>query len=211
MSSADPHRIDRVETLRTIIGEINPAVQVKLGDTLDEHARAFIARSPFLVLSTSDRTGRQDVSPKGDHPGFVATPDERTLLIPDRSGNRLVFGLQNILENPRVGVLFLIPGTGETLRVNGTAELTRDPAILERLTARGKPALLAIRVTAEECFFHCAKAFLRAQLWKPDTWAPLHVSFGKMLAGKMAGTMGGTEQVAQAIDEMIADDYRTNL
>src|SRR4029077_15976102 len=92
--------------------------------------------------------------------------------------------------NPRVGILFMIPGTGETLRVNGAAELTRDPAILARLAARGKPALLAIRVTVEECFFHCAKAFLRARLWKPDTWTPLQVSFGRMLAPRLAPEEG---------------------
>jgi PPOX class probable FMN-dependent enzyme len=207
MSSPDTHRVDSLAALRAIVGEAGPAVEAKLGSTIDAHARAFIARSPFLVLSTSDRAGRQDVSPKGDDPGFVAVADERTLLVPDRTGNRLVFGLQNILENPHVGLLFLVPGTGETLRVNGTATLTREPAILERLTARGKPALLAIRVTVDECFFHCAKAFLRAKLWKPETWTPLEVSFGKMLAPKM----GGDEQVAQAIDQLIADDYRTNL
>jgi uncharacterized protein len=211
MSSPDPYRIATVEELRALVGESSPAVAAKLGAALDEHARAFIARSPFLVLATSDREGHEDVSPKGDDPGFVAVGDDRTLLIPDRTGNKLVFGLQNILANPRVGVLFMVPGTGETLRVNGTAELTRDPAILERLTARGKPALLAIRVTVEECFFHCAKAFLRARLWKPETWAPLQVSFGRMLAPKLSAEKDATEPLAQAIDQMIAEDYRTNL
>jgi PPOX class probable FMN-dependent enzyme len=211
MSSCDPHRIATVAELRALVGDAGPAVEAKLGACLDEHARAFIARSPFLVLATSDQSGREDVSPKGDDPGFVAVEDDRTLLIPDRTGNKLVFGLQNILANPHVGILFMVPGTGETLRVNGTAELTRDPAILERLAARDKPALLAIRVTVEECFFHCAKAFLRARLWKPDTWAPLQVSFGRMLAPKLAPVADASEQLAQAIDHMIAEDYRTNL
>lgn len=211
MPSADPHRIDSVAALRALVGDSNPATEAKINPTLDEFARGFIARSPFLILSTADRTGRQDTSPKGDGPGFVAVEDERTLLIPDRTGNRLVFGLQNILENPHVGVLFLVPGTGETLRVNGTAELTRDPAVLERLGARGKPALLAIRVTVEEAFFHCAKAFLRAQLWKSETWVPLKVSFGKMMAPKLAPSRDADEQIAQAIDQMIDEDYRTNL
>jgi PPOX class probable FMN-dependent enzyme len=208
MSEANGYRITTIEQLRAVIGEVNPAVQVKIGATIDEYARAFIARSPFVVLSTADREGHLDVSPKGDGAGFVLVEDERTLLIPDRSGNKLVFGLQNIVVNPHVAVLFIVPGTGETLRVNGSAELTTEPAVLERLAARGKPAQLAIRVTVEDCFFHCAKAFLRAQLWKPETWPPnLRVSFGKMLAGKM----GGDAAVAEAIDRLIDDDYRNNL
>ena len=211
MVSPDPYRIGTVDELRALVGDSSPAVAAKLDTVLDEHARGFIARSPFLVLATSDRDGHGDVSPKGDEPGFVAVEDERTLLIPDRTGNKLLFGLQNILANPRVGILFMIPGTGETLRVNGAAELTRDPAILERLAARGKPALLAIRLTVEECFFHCAKAFLRAHLWKPDTWAPLHVSFGRMLAPKLAPEKEAAGPLAEAIDQMIAEDYRTNL
>lgn len=208
MAGNDAHRITTVEALRAVVGEANPATRVKVGDRIDDYARAFIARAPFLVLSTSDADGQQDVSPKGDGAGFVQVEDEHTLLIPDRSGNKLVMGLQNILANPHVGLLFMVPGTGETLRVNGRAELTTDPALLARLTARGKPAVLVIRVTVEECFFHCAKAFLRAQLWKPATWPDnLRISFGKMLAGKL----GGDAQVAAAIDTLIDEDYRTNL
>jgi PPOX class probable FMN-dependent enzyme len=204
----DQHEIQTAERLRAVIGELNPAAQVKINTAIDDYARAFIARSPFLVLSTSDRTGRQDVSPKGDAPGFVAVEDDATLLIPDRKGNRLVYGLQNIIENPHVGVLFMVPGTGETLRVNGSAMLTNDPETCERLSARGQPAQLAIRVTVQECFFHCAKAFLRAQLWKPETWGDrLRISFGQMLAPKF----GGDAKVADAIDTMIEEDYRTNL
>lgn len=204
----DPHAIDSVDALRAIIGEINPAVQVKINPAIDEFARAYIAVSPFIVLSTSDRAGRQDVSPKGDTPGFVLIEDATTLLIPDRKGNRLVYSLQNIVENPHVGVLFMVPGTNETLRVNGTASLTSDPEICQRLAARGQAAMLAIRVRVEECFFHCAKAFLRAQLWKPESWpANLRLSFGRMLAPKL----GGDEQMVKMIDAMIDEDYRTNL
>ena len=208
MAADDPHRITTLGELRAIIGASSPATQVKVGEALDETARAFIGRSPFLLLATADGAGRADVSPKGDQPGFVAVEDGRTLLIPDRSGNKLVFGFQNILENPNVGVLFLVPGTGETLRVNGRASLTKDPAILERLAARGKPALLAIRVRIEETFFHCAKAFLRAALWKPETWpTDVKVSFGKIMAGKM----GGGDEVAQVIDALVEEGYRTDL
>lgn len=208
MNSTDPHRITSVEQLRALVGETSPLVQHKLWNTLEPSTLDFIRRSPFLLLATSDAQGNLDVSPKGDGPGFVAIEDERTLLIPDRQGNKLVFGLQNILLNPHVGMIFLIPGTGETLRVNGKAELTTDPAILERLSARGKPALVAIRVTVEQCFFHCAKAFLRAQLWNPDSWPARHaISFGKILAGKM----GADDTVAQQIDQFVEQDYKTNL
>ncbi|MDX2166431.1 MAG: pyridoxamine 5'-phosphate oxidase family protein [Deltaproteobacteria bacterium] len=208
MAHDDPHRITTLEQIRALVGEGNPTAQLKIGDRLDAHARAFIGRSPFLVLSTADAAGRADVSPKGDHAGFVAVEDERTLLIPDRSGNRLVFGLQNILANPQVGVLFMVPGTGETLRVNGRASLTSDPAIRARLSSRGKPAVLAIRVEVEECFFHCAKAFLRAALWKPETWpGDVKVSFGRIMADKL----GSPDEVAQAIDVMIEENYRNDL
>ncbi|MCS6926275.1 MAG: pyridoxamine 5'-phosphate oxidase family protein [Candidatus Binatia bacterium] len=204
----DPHRITTIEQLRALIGEPHPLVPQKLWRTLEPAAMDFIRRSPFLVLATADAAGNQDVSPKGDGPGFVAIEDERTLLIPDRKGNKLVFGLQNILVNPHVGILFLIPGTEETLRVNGTAELTADPTILQRLSARGQPALVAIRVTVEECFFHCAKAFKRSQLWRPDTWPQRQpISFGKLLAAKV----GGDEHMAEQIDRFVEEDYRTNL
>ncbi len=138
----------------------------------------------------------------------MAIEDDKTLLIPDRSGNKLIFGLTNILANPHIGLIFLLPGTSETLRITGTAELTTDPEILERLSARGKPAVVAIRVNIKEVFYHCAKAFIRAQLWKPDTWQErLKISFGKILAAKM----GGDNKMAEQIDEFVEQDYRTNL
>jgi PPOX class probable FMN-dependent enzyme len=205
---SEPHRITTLERLRAIMGDPGPATALKINPALDAFMRDFIARSPFLILSTADAEGRQDASPKGDQPGFVAVADDGTLLIPDRSGNRLLFGLQNLLVNRNVGVLFMIPGVNETLRVNGRAELTDDPTLCGQLASRGRPALLVIRVTVEECFFHCAKAFLRSSLWKPAAWPERPtISFGKMMAPKL----GGDEQVAQAIDAMIEEDYRTNL
>lgn len=205
---SDPHRITTLERLRAIIPDPGPAGAVKVNTALDQYMRDYIAGSPFLVLSTADAEGRQDASPKGDLPGFVAVEDDGTLLIPDRSGNKLVFGLQNLLANPNVGVLFMIPGVNETLRVNGRAEITVDPSLCERLTSRGRPAVVVIRVAVEQCFFHCAKAFLRSSLWKPDAWpAKPTISFGKMLAPKF----GGDAQMAEAIDAMIEENYRTDL
>ena len=133
------HRIETVDQLREIIGDCRPGLELKNTNSLDEFATDFIGKSPFLVLSTSNIEGQLDASPKGDDPGFVLVEDERTVVIPDRPGNRLVYGHQNILENPRVGLLFIVPGTTETLRINGIATLTTDPTLLERLASRGSP------------------------------------------------------------------------
>ena len=203
----DPHRIDSVETLRAMYGKASPIAQVKVWPRIEPSARDFIARAPFVVMATSDVAGNLDVSPKGDAPGFVAVEDDRTLLLPDRRGNKLVFGLQNVVANPHVGLIFMIPGVNETLRVNGRAELTRDPALCARLAARGQDALLVVRVTVDECFFHCPKAFLRASLWKPETWAGYQVSFGKIFAAQL----GGDDATARQIDEALERDARENL
>jgi PPOX class probable FMN-dependent enzyme len=208
MDNSTDYRVKNLSQLRAIIGEPSPLVAHKLLSALDEAALAFVRRSPFLVLATADAAGNQDASPKGDTPGFVAIENPTTLLIPDRKGNKLVFTLQNILANPRVGVIFMVPGTNETLRVNGTAELTVEPAVLERLAARGSAAHLAIRLTVRECFFHCAKAFMRSQLWHPESWsAPVKISWGEYLAAKM----GASDDTAKQIDNFVEQDYKTNL
>lgn len=208
MPTADPHRITTVEQLRARFGQPHALVPHKLWKTLEPEAVEFIKRSPFLLLATSDAEGNLDVSPKGDGPGFVAIEDNNTLLIPDRPGNKLLFGLQNIIANPHVGIVFLLPGTGETFRANGIAELTADPAILDRLAARGKPATVAIRVAIQECFFHCAKAFIRSQLWQPESWMERYkISFSKMLGAKA----GWDDAMIKQADHAIEQDYKTNL
>jgi uncharacterized protein len=205
----ESHRIETVERLRERMGHPSAVVAGKVDDFLNDFARAYIAASPFLVLSTADAEGRQDTSPKGDAPGFVAVEDEKTLLIPDRKGNKLLYGLENLLANPHVGLLFLVPGTEETLRVNGRAELTDDPAVLARLAARGQDALVAIRVTVDECFFHCAKAFRRSSLWKPETWRPTKVSFGAQFARKIG--RGTDAELIEKVDAGIEQNYRDEL
>jgi PPOX class probable FMN-dependent enzyme len=208
VSAADPHRLETLDQLRAIIGAESPGTRTKLNDALDETARGFVAKSPFALLATCDAEGRPDVTPRGDGPGFVAVADDRTLLIPEQKGNRLIFSLQNILANPRVALIFLVPGTEETFRVHGTAELTADPSVLAELEQRGKPALLAIRVRVERCFFHCAKAFKRASLWKPETWPePLRISFGTLFVKKF----GADAELAAKIDASIEENYRTEL
>ncbi len=204
----DPHRITDLARLREILGHPNPITPKKVMRGLDQASSDFIRRSPFLVIGTSDAEGNLDVSPKGDGPGFIAVENETTILIPDRKGNKLLFGLQNILANPHVALIFMVPGTNETLRINGSAELTCDPAILSRLTGRGTPALLAIRVHIRECFFHCAKAFIRSSLWNPESWGePMKISFGKMLAPKL----GIDDEAARKLDQAIEQDYKNNL
>jgi PPOX class probable FMN-dependent enzyme len=195
-------KITTVEELRKRMGEPNPATKLKVFDALDAQMTAFIARSPFCMLATADAEGRQEVSPKGDGPGFALVEAEDSLVVPDRKGNKLCFGLQNILANPQVGLIFLVPGTDETLRVNGRAELDTDPALLARLSARGQPALLAIRVRIDRCYFHCARAFLRAELWNPDTWPErVRISFGRQLAPRLGGDAELAEKIDTALEE----------
>jgi PPOX class probable FMN-dependent enzyme len=208
MSESAPFSLTTLEQLRAIIDEPNPVVRLKVTDSLNQAAIDFIARSPMMLLGTSDADGQPDISPKGDHQGFVAIENPRTLLIPDRKGNKLLFSLQNILANPRIALFFMVPGTDETLRVQGRAEMTADPEVLTRLTARGQPALLAIRVHIEKSFFHCAKAFKRSQVWSHESWpTSLKVSFGKIIAERM----GGSEDAAKRIDELVERDYKENL
>jgi uncharacterized protein len=170
--SAFDHVVSSLEELRGIVQAPAPGSRTLLKErtVLDAHCRAFIARSPLLLLATADAHGRCDVSPKGDAPGFVHVLDERRLAIPDRPGNKRLDGMQNLLANPHIGLIFLVPGREETLRVNGRAWITRDPEILRRSAVQGKTPQLAIGVEVEQCFFHCAKAFLRAHLWAHDSW-----------------------------------------
>ena len=206
--SSNLHQLSTVDAVRDIVGEPNPAVPLKVMDSLDEMSIAFIHRSPLLVLATAGEDGFPDVSPKGDEAGFVAVENPNTLLIPDRKGNRLIFSLQNILANPKIAAIFMVPGTEETLRVQGHALLTSDPEILKRLSARGQPPLLAIRLTVERCYFHCAKAFKRSRLWRPESWPPRQrVSFGKQLAPRL----GGGDELAKQIDDLVEADYKENL
>ena len=160
--------IEDIGEIRDIYGEPNERAVKKQLPKLEKHSRAFIAMSPFIVLSTCDAEGRLDASPKGDAPGFVTVLDDETLLIPDRLGNNRVDSISNILEHPRIGLLFLVPGIRETLRVNGLAQITVDPALMEAAAVNGKPPRSCILVTADEVYFHCGKALIRSDLWNPE-------------------------------------------
>ncbi len=154
--------------LRDHYGEPGKLSTGKTLARLDKHCRDFIAASPFLVIGSSG-AGGGDVSPKGDAPGFVAVLDNSTLLIPDRRGNNRLDTLDNVLENPCVAMIFFVPGMNETLRVNGRASITTDPALLEPLAVRGKVPRSGILVAVDEAFLHCAKALIRSKLWDPAT------------------------------------------
>ena len=158
------------EELRRLLGEPSDLVRAKVGDRLNELTRQFVDRSPFVLLATSAPDGTCDVSPRGDPPGFVRVLDEKTLLLPERPGNRLADSLRNILANPRVGLLFVVPGVGDTLRVNGRATLVTDDELLAPSAVDGKVPKLGILVDADEVFTHCSKAFLRSQLWDPERY-----------------------------------------
>ncbi len=179
-------KIDSIERLTELIPDPSAIAAAKVLDHLDDQALAFIARSPFLIMATDNGEGL-DLSPKGDDPGFVHVLDDKTLLVPERNGNQLKMGLRNVLANGRIGLMFFRPATGDVLRVVGRAELFDDADMCERLTSHGKPAILAIRVSVDRAFFHCPRAILRAQLWKPESWdAPLPVKMGKIYAAALA-------------------------
>jgi PPOX class probable FMN-dependent enzyme len=156
--------------LRSLLGSPSDVVQAKISDRLNDLTRQFVERSPFLCLATSAADGSCDVSPRGDPAGFVHILDERTLLLPERPGNRLADSLRNVLENPHVALIFLIPGVTDTLRVNGRATVVTDPELLEPCAVEGKTPKLGLLVEVDEAYTHCSKAFLRSELWDPDRY-----------------------------------------
>jgi PPOX class probable FMN-dependent enzyme len=162
--------IETEEQLRALLGEPQAVTVAKVATRLNALTRRFIEYSPFLCVATADRDGNCDVSPRGDPRGFVRILDEQTLLIPERPGNRLADSLRNVLQNPKVGLLFFIPGLGDTFRVNGRATLTTDASLLAPCAVEGKPPRLGMLVEIEVAFTHCPKAFIRAGFWQPETF-----------------------------------------
>lgn len=167
--------MNTVEELRDIVGHPNKYVANKVGKRLTAVQQDWLAHSPLGFVATTDAQGRVDVSPKGDPPGFVHVIDDTTIAIPERPGNKRVDGYLNVLERPHVGTLFLIPGRGDTLRINGTARILADADYFDALTVAGKRPILALEIDVEEVFFHCAKAFMRSDAWDPSSWNPTAV------------------------------------
>jgi PPOX class probable FMN-dependent enzyme len=196
------------EELRGIMGYPSEIVTRKTIQYIDEHCRSFIEKSPFLTIATSDLDRNFDVSPKGDPAGFVKVLNEKTLAIPDRPGNRKADTLTNIIQNPNVGLIFLIPGIRETLRVNGEAKIVADPKVLEILSCEGKRPSFAIIVTVKEAFMHCAKCMIRSNLWMhtdEPTERPVP-SLAKALVDH-----GKLDITYEELDDMIKNDEQTNL
>ena len=175
--------------LREVYRPPAPRAAQKVLDRLDVHCRNFIELSPFCVLSSSNADGQADASPRGDPPGFVKVLDEKTLLLPDRPGNNQVDSLQNIVQNPGVGLLFFVPGMNETLRVKGKAEITTDPALLEPLTVGRRAPLSGLKVVVEEAFLHCGRALIRSRIWDADAQIERssYPTYGQVLADQIAG------------------------
>jgi len=164
--------VSDTERLEEIVGAPNERAANKARAVLDELDRRWLAASPMVLVATAGADGTCDVSPRGDPPGATLVLDERTIALPERPGNKRADGLRNILANPHVGLLYLVPGRGDTLRINGTAELLDDAPFFDEMIVKGHRPRLAIVVHVEEVFYHCSKAFLRSALWDPATWAP---------------------------------------
>ena len=203
----DKHRVTDVATLQALYGEPSgPAVQKEV-DYLHPHYQAMIARSPFVVLATTG-PGGVDTSPRGDHPGFVVVEDERTVLIPDRKGNNRIDSLRNIIADPHVALLFLIPGIGETLRVNGRASITTDPALLERFNVEGKLPRSVIVVSVDTVFFQCSRAIWRSKLWDPAQ----HIARESLPSlGKMLSDITQSKFDAESYDKGLYERLKSTL
>lgn len=194
--------------LRALIGEPAALTCAKISDRLNPMTRQFVERSPFVCIATSDLQGRCDLSPRGDPPGFVRALDDRTLLVPERPGNRLADSLRNILANPHIGMLFVVPGVTDTFRVNGRATLTTDADLLAPSSVEGKPPMLGILVDIDEAYTQCSKAFIRSQLWDAGRFVdPRSMPTG----GQVHRAIQGEAFDARAYDTERAERYRRGV
>ncbi len=204
--------IESEEKLRERFEAVHPLAITKSRPALDKYSKQFIAMSPFLVISTADAQGKADLSPRGDPPGFVYIVDDNTILIPDRPGNNRLDTMSNIVANPNVGCLFFIPGFEDTLRLNGRARITDDPALLRHCTVNGKAPKVGILIAVEEVFMHCAKALKRSKLWHDDyrqdrAQMP---SIARIILDQTCEAPVAEKEAAE-IDESVERDYKTGL
>lgn len=203
--STRPRRMSPDE-VRARLGEPEDLVKAKMLDHVDAHARRFIAHSPFLTQATADAAGHADCSPRGDYPGFVKVLDARTLAIPDRPGNKIADSFRNLAANDGIGLLFLIPGIRETLRVNGRAYPTDDPDVLARMQTEAREPVLALVVDVAEVYFHCGRALIRSRLWDPASQA---LADEMPSAGEIAADQLGLDVDPEMFARRLEDGYRT--
>ncbi|WP_282610593.1 pyridoxamine 5'-phosphate oxidase family protein [Pelagibius sp. Alg239-R121] len=203
----DQQIIDSVAELQAHYGPPGDLAVNKELTALDQHCRRFIELSPFVVIATAAASGAADASPRGDAPGFVQIVDDKHLLIPDRAGNNRLDSLKNLVENPNIGLLFFVPGMNETLRLAGTAVLTRDPDVLAPMAVNGKPPRTALLVTIDQAFLQCAKALMRSKLWAPQSQIERKSfpSLGKILSDQIDGVNQGDA------DEVIEESQRIRM
>ena len=199
--------VKNYDELRTVYKPPAPRAAQKVIDHLDGHCKNFISLSPLCILSSSNASGQADASPRGDPPGFVKVLDEKTLFLPDRPGNNQIDSLQNIVENPGVGLLFFVPGMNETLRVKGRAEIVTDKELLESAAIKRKIPLSGLRITVEEAFLHCGRALLRSHLWDPDfkIERSSYPTYGQVLADQIKGA--DARDIDESEDEANQDLY----
>ncbi len=198
-------QISSEEELIQVVGEAHPSTLQKVCEVLDASMLEFIKQSPLVFISTTDANGLIDISPKGDAPGFVNVDAQNNLIVPERPGNKLAFGFKNILRNNSVGLIFVIPNTRETLRVKGLATLTRDPDLLQKLSAKNKPAILCTYIEVKECFFHCGKAMIRSKAWQPDAWSDAGTS---LMVEQLSKKFNEEEAV---MEQYLEESYRERL
>lgn len=204
----EAHLVTSVEQLEQLYGERMPTSVVKELDHIGDDYRKLIEAAPFVAIATGCEDGF-DCSPKGDAPGFVRVVDAKTLMIPDRPGNNRIDGFRNILRNPNIGLLFLIPGVGETMRVNGKARLSVDPALRESFAVNGRPARSVLIVDVESAYFHCSKAIIRSKLWAAESQVDRNSlpSTGTIIAGVSEGKLGGEQYDREAPARNLAALY----
>ncbi|WP_262697486.1 MULTISPECIES: MSMEG_1061 family FMN-dependent PPOX-type flavoprotein [Streptomyces] len=203
-TSTRPRRLSPAE-VHALLGEPEAMIKAKVQDHIDDYFRLFIAHSPFLSMATADAEGRADCSPRGDYPGFVKVLDDHTLAIPDRPGNKIADSFRNLAENDGIGLLFLIPGLRETLRVNGRAYPTDDPDVLARMQTEAKDPVLAIVVEVAEAYFHCGRALIRSRLWDPASQA---LADEIPSVGEIAASQFGTDIDPMALTHALEEGYR---
>ena len=196
------------EEVREIVGEPNPVANKKIYSSLNDRMTNFISLSPIMMLSTVDSDGFPTISPKGDEAGFVKVLDNKTLLIPELRGNKLAFSLSNIVNQNKVALIFLVPGTVESLRVHGTCRLIKGDEICKSLASKSHQALLVMEVKVANAYFHCGKAFLRSKTWQPDSWSEkLKISFGQ----EIAENIGENSEFVDTLDAGVKERYVTDL